>query len=104
MKNNIILASTIFVFIIFSLNLSGACLTLSSYKTEFLPKDTMQLEISTEYGRSLVKDLYQSNLFLYKDGQLISADFYLVKIASGKFFAWFNVPNEGTYTLKVKAQ
>jgi len=64
----------------------------------------MQVEISTEYGRSLVKDIYSSNLFLYKDSQLISADFYLIKIASGKFFAWFNVPNEGKYTLKVKAQ
>ncbi len=92
------------IIFIFGLVMSQACLTLSTYKTEFLPKDTMQLEIGAEYGHSLVKDIYSSDLFLYKDGQLINADYYLVKVSSEKFFAWFNVPNEGDYILKVKAQ
>jgi hypothetical protein len=92
------------VILIFGLMMGQACLTLNTYKTEFLPKDTMQLEIGIEYGRSLVKDVYSSDLFLYRNGQLIHADYYLVKVSSGKFFAWFNVPNEGDYTLKVKAQ
>jgi hypothetical protein len=105
MKRESIFVLTIILttLILFIIPFSQACVTLNTFKTEFLPQETMQMEVNVDYGQQLVKDIYTSDLFLYKDNQLVNVDYFITKVSSNKFFVWFNVPGEGDYTFKVRA-
>ncbi len=85
-------------------SLAQACVTLNQYKTEFLPGETMQVEINVDYGKTLSRDIYNSDLFLYNSqGNLVQGSYFVLKISNTKYFAWFDVPNYGNYKLKVRA-
>jgi len=90
---------------LFIIPLSQACVTLNTYRTEFLPGETMQVEVNVDPGMILSRDIYSSDIYLYdSNNYLISGNFFITKISRGKFFIWFDVPIvKGDYTLRVRS-
>lgn len=88
-----------------AITFSQACITLNTYRTEFFPGETMQVEVNTDPGMNLARDIYSSDIYLYDSGDyLVSGNFFITKISSDKYFIWFNVPTlKGDYTLRVRA-
>lgn len=100
---------SVFIFtallLVLSTGLAQACVTLSTYKTEFLPGETMQVEINVDYGKALSRDIYSSDLFLYNSlGNQVQGSYFIIKISNTRYFAWFDVPSSaGDYILKTRA-
>lgn len=80
-----------------------SCISAHIIEDDFLPGETMQIEIDVDSSAS--RDIYTNDLFLYKmpENMLVGADFFLTKVSNTKFFAWFDVPIiPGDYTLKIR--
>jgi len=105
MVKNLVFVLGLFILLaILIVPLSQACITLNTYKTEFLPGETMQVEINVDYGKSLSRSIYSSDISLYNSqGNPIQGSFFVLKISDSRYFAWFDVPNQGDYKLKVRA-
>ena len=83
---------------------ADSCVSLNPSRTDFLPGETMQLEVNIDLSYAS-RELYVSDLFLYKipENTPVGANFFLTKISDTKYFVWFDVPNIiGNYVLKVR--
>ncbi|MCX6741585.1 MAG: hypothetical protein NTX24_00190 [Candidatus Pacearchaeota archaeon] len=81
-----------------------SCVSLNTLRSDFLPGETMQLEVNIDPSYSS-RDLYTSDLFLYKmpGNTAVGANFFLTKVSNTKFFVWFDVPSvAGDYILKIR--
>jgi hypothetical protein len=95
----------ILILLLFVIPFSQACITLDKYRQEFLPGETMQVEVDVDPGMNIARDIYYNDLYLYDSNDyLISGNFFITKISKSKFFIWFDVPNvKGDYKLRVRA-
>ena len=83
MVKNLVFVLGLFILLaILIVPLSQACITLNTYKTEFLPGETMQVEINVDYGKSLSRSIYSSDISLYNSqGNPIQGSFFVLKIS-----------------------
>ncbi|MCL6500557.1 MAG: hypothetical protein K6T16_00800 [Candidatus Pacearchaeota archaeon] len=86
--------------ILYSSNAEAAeCIALKLAKTEYLPKETAQVEIDA----NVMRDVLASDIFLYRGTTLLPTTFFTSKVTDTKFFLWFDLaPEPGEYSLRVR--
>jgi hypothetical protein len=100
----LILTTFLLTSLLFTNANAESCVSLNTLGNDFLPGETMQLEVNIDPSYSS-RDLYTSDLFLYKmpGNTAAGADFFLTKVSNTKFFVWFDVPSiAGDYVLKIR--
>ncbi len=102
MRSNVLLLLS-FV-IIFTIIIGGdvsatECISLKLAKISYIPQETVQVEIDT----NTMRDIAQSDVFLYKGDMKLPVNIFISKVSGVKYFSWFDLPyNAGDYSIKVR--
>ena len=88
------------VLIFFTANVKAdSCINTNLARIIYLPQETVQVEIDAD----TIRDIFTSDIVLYRANVRIPIDIFLSKITETKYFAWFDLPSTtGEYILSVK--
>jgi len=90
-----------FIFIIFlnSVFASAECISTTIAKQDYLPSETIQVEILSSASR----EIKTTDLMLYNYDVQAYTQFNLIKLSNQKYFLFFDIPqSSGDYYLKIK--
>jgi len=92
----------LFIILILPDDIDASEITILNYREDYRPLETVQAEIIL--GREPLNDLTPYNLEFSKNNNAIGAIFYLEKLSSKRYFAYFDIPSveSGDYNLKVR--
>lgn len=80
--------------------ITKACIEVYLDRQEYLPRETLQIEINAD----VLREITTEDLFLYRGSYLLPQVFFITKISKNKYFAWTNLPAiESEYLLRVRA-
>ena len=75
------------------------CIDLGIAKTEYLPKETVQIEVNAD----LIRDILLNDVGFYRASSRLPVNFFISKITETKYFIWFDLPSEpGNYFFRMK--